>query len=52
MVLDAAWAGLRIAVGGPDSWEYPVEIGAGRKDKKAGKAAADGEMDGWIVIQE
>lgn len=54
-MIDAAWAGLRVAVGDVDSWEYPLEGGSGSKDRKGVSGEVDGSKeahDGWIVVQE
>lgn len=55
MVIDAAWAGLRVAVGDVDSWDYPLEGGSSAKGGKgiSGEVDASKEtQDGWIVVQE
>ncbi|EIM81126.1 PIG-U-domain-containing protein [Stereum hirsutum FP-91666 SS1] len=55
VVIDAAWAGLRVAVGDVDLWDYPLEGGSSAKDGKGIRREVDKPkeaQDGWIVVQE
>lgn len=51
-MIDAAWAGLRVAVGGVDSWEYPLEGGKDGKRIVREVDAPNEAQDGWVVVQK